>query len=392
VTNLSGRTVVVGVTGGIAAYKSCEIVSSLVKMGVNVRVVMTQNATHFVAPLTFETLSNNRVVADMFDRDFEYDVAHISLAKAADLLIIAPCTANFVGKFAGGIADDFLTTFAMAATCPVLLAPAMNTAMYESASYKDNETKLRARGVMLVDPIKGRLACGDSGSGKMAEPQAIIASAVSILSHNKDYAGKTVLITAGATREPIDPVRFVSNYSSGKMGIALAKAASLRGAKVILIHGNVNVPIDPSWTSVAVRSTEDMYREVTALYKDADIIIKAAAPCDYRIDKVSDQKIKAHSLTVSLTKNPDIAAFVGANKGKRKLVVFCAESENLLDNAKRKLLDKNADWVIANDITQEGAGFDVDTNIATLISRDKQTQLDIMTKEQLAHKILDAVK
>jgi len=391
VVNLKGKTIVVGVTGGIAAYKACEVVSLAVKAGADVRVVMTANAARFVAPLTFETLSGNRVITDMWDRDFEWNVAHISLAKAADVCIIAPCTANFAAKYAQGISDDFLSTLAQAVTCPVILAPAMNVNMLRSAAYMQNAATLGKRGVIFVGPSKGRLACGDEGEGRMSEPQEIFDKIIDVLMPKRDLAGKTILVTAGATREQIDPVRFISNYSSGKMGAALAQAAISRGAKVIFVHGNISIPVDASWSSVSVKSTQDMYNAVTAYYKEADIIIKAAAPADYAVVKAAGQKIKDGNVALQLTKTPDIAAYIGKNKGKRKLVIFCAETQNLVENAKQKLVSKNADLVVANDVTQEGAGFDVDTNIATLVTKDKIISLNKMSKRELADKILDSI-
>ena len=390
--SLSGKNIVVGVTGGIAAYKTCGIVSALVKRGAEVNVIMTANAARFVAPLTFETLSNNRVTVDTFDRSFEYNVKHISLAKKADAFVVAPCTANFAGKYANGIADDFLSTTIMAVKCPVILAPAMNANMLSSPAYRQNAETLRNRGVIFVGPSKGRLACGDDGDGRMAEPSEILIKLDEVLFPKNDLAGKTVLITAGATREAIDPVRFISNYSSGKMGIAIAERAEARGAKIIFVHGNISIPISDSWKAIPVTSTQDMYNAVADNLKDADIIIKAGAPADYKIAEKFDQKQKSTKLTINFEKNPDIAEYVGKNKGKKKLIIFSAETENLISNAKKKLTAKNADIVVANDVTQEGAGFDVDTNIATIISKDKTVSYDKMSKRDLADVILDWIR
>jgi len=387
--SLKGKSIIVGVTGGIAAYKTCEIVSSLIKRGAEVNVIMTANAARFVAPLTFETLSNNRVTIDTFDRDFEYNVKHISLAKKADAFVVAPCTANFAAKFANGIADDFLSTTVMAVSCPVILAPAMNTGMLNSPAYKQNADTLKKRGVIFVGPSKGRLACGDDGDGRMSNPSDILTKIDEVIFPKNDFAGKTVLITAGATREPIDPVRFISNYSSGKMGVMLAEACEVRGAKVIFVHGNISVLTSASWDLTPVTSTLDMYNAVVANLDKADIIIKAAAPADYKIAAKYDQKQKATKLTINLEKTPDIASYVGKNKGKKKLVIFSAETEKLVDNAKKKLIAKNADLVVANDVTQDGAGFEVDTNIATIISKDKSKSYDKMSKRELADIILD---
>lgn len=386
---LHGKVVVIGVTGGIAAYKACEVVSSLVKLGASVNVIMTKNATEFVAPLTFETLSNNRVVTDMFDREFEWEVEHISLAKKADIFAVVPCTANFVGKFASGIADDFLSTTIMACKCPILLAPAMNSNMLASTSYMENVTRLKARGINFVQPISGRLACGDVGEGKLADVGDIVDKIVLLLSPEQDYLNKTALITCGPTLEPIDPVRYITNHSSGKMGIELAKAVTSRGGKVILVLGKVSQNLDPQWMVLNVNTTDDMYHAVMDNYSKVDYIIKAAAPADYKVKLVSKEKIKTPKLTLKLEKNPDIAKAVGKVKGTKKLVIFSAETNDLVKNAKGKLKAKNADMVVANDVTMEGAGFNTDTNIATIITNSQVESLNIMSKGALSHIILD---
>lgn len=387
--NLSGKTVVVGVTGGIAAYKTCTLVSDLKKSGADVFVVMTHNAGQFVSKLTFETLSGNRVVDDMWARDFSWEVEHVSLAKRADLFVVAPCTLNVVGKLAAGIADDFLTTTLFAAKCPILLAPAMNTAMLTSAAYTDNEKILRARGYLFLYGADGRLACGDSGAGRMAEPSAILERIGTIVSPVRDYAGKTVLVTAGATQEAIDPVRYITNRSSGKMGCAIADAAARRGARVILVEGAMRVSPVESMERIPVGTTQAMCDAVLSRLPECDYVIKAAAPADYRVAQAVDRKLKASELQLHLVKNPDIAAQVGRNKGKAKLVVFSAETENLEENAAAKRLKKNADMVVANDVTAPGAGFDVDTNVAVLITADKTERLQCMQKSALAEVILD---
>jgi phosphopantothenoylcysteine decarboxylase/phosphopantothenate--cysteine ligase len=388
---LHGKTIAVGVTGGIAAYKACEVVSLLKKAGAEVHVVMTRNATEFVSPLTFETLSNNRVITDAFSRDFEYNVKHVSLSKKADLFLIAPCTANTAAKIALGIADDFLSTAVMAATCPLVLAPAMNTNMLNSAAYRENEKILKSRGVKFVETETGRLACGDSGDGRLAEPKKIVESVCSVLFPVRDYAGKTVLITAGATSEPIDPVRFITNRSSGKMGAALARAAVGRGARVIFIAGSISVVPDSDWQTERVETTQEMYDAVMNNLPAADIIIKSAAPADYRAAAPATQKIKSEKLTLEFVKNPDIAAAVGKIKGGKKLVVFAAETENLLQNARKKLKAKNADMVVANDVTLSGAGFGSDNNAATLITASDSQSTELIGKPQLAHIILDKI-
>lgn len=387
--NLSGKTVVVGVTGGIAAYKTCEVVSTLKKAGADVFVVMTENAGRFVSKLTFETLSNNPVVDDMWTRDREWEVGHVSLAHRADCIVVAPCTLNVAGKLAHGVADDFLTTTLFAAECPVLLAPAMNTSMFRSAAYRANERILKDRGYRFIYGGAGRLACGDVGEGRMAEPQDIVSAVYDILYPKRDLAGKTVLVTAGATQEALDPVRYITNRSSGKMGCALADAAARRGARVILVAGSMRVSPKESVERVSVTTTQDMFDAVVSRVQDCDYIIKAAAPADYRPEHVEGQKIKDGKLTLTFVKNPDIAAEVGRIKGKAKLAVFSAETERLEENASAKLMKKNADLVVANDVTAAGAGFDVDTNIAVLITRDKTERLPLMTKAELADIILD---
>ncbi len=391
--DLKGKCVLVGVTGGIAAYKVCELVSSLKKQGADVRVAMTENATQFVSPLTFETLSNNRVVIDTFDRNHEWEVEHVSLAKRADVCVIAPCTADFAGKLAAGIADDFLSTTVMACACPVLLAPAMNTNMLASAAYRANEETLVRRGVRFVQPESGILACGDSGKGRLAEPAAIEKAITDLLYPLRDYDGKTVLVTAGGTREPIDPVRFICNRSSGKMGIAIAKAAADRGARVLLVCGHVSVTVrDERIERTDVDTTEDMYEAVMRLLPETDIIIKAAAPCDFRPRKIESNKIKAtDGLILELERTPDIAEAVGRNKGNRTLVVFAAETQDTEKNAAGKLIGKHADMVVANDVTKKGAGFGTDTNIATLITAKSVEKLPMMSKSELANIILDRI-
>ncbi len=388
---LSGKTITVGVTGGIAAYKACELVSLLKKAGADVHVVLTEHAAQFVTPLSFEALSGNRAVTDMFDRNHDWEIGHISLARKSDLFVIAPCTANLAGKFANGIADDFLSTTLMAARCPVLLAPAMNTAMLESAAYTANEQTLRKRGVLFVSPESGRLACGDNGKGRMAEPKTIFDAVLDVLTVKRDYENKTVLVTSGGTREPIDPVRFIGNRSSGKMGAALAEAAAKRGAKVIYVAAtNAMLPSVPA-EIVPVQTTEEMRQAVNEKFALADIIIKAAAPADYSPEQPAAHKIKEKSFSLALKKNPDIAAEIGKKKGERKLVIFSAETENLEENARKKLQSKNADMVVANNVLLPDAGFDTDTNIATIITRTHAVALEKMPKSCLADVILNEI-
>jgi len=392
--NLSGKTIAVCVTGGIAAYKSCEIVSRLKKLGCNVFVVMTKNAAEFVRPLSFETLSNNRVICDMFDGDREWNVEHISLAKAADMFLVAPATANVIGKVASGIADDFTTTTIMAAEGLVVFAPAMNTVMLNSAAYRENERRLKERGFYFIESESGLLACGDSGNGRLASVDAIIDKVVSLVKPKQDLAKKRVLVTAGATRESIDPVRFLSNRSSGLMGIEVAIDAFDRGADVTLIVGNIKEELAKKIPSginlIKVVTTDNMY-EAVAASKKQDYYIFAAAPCDYKIE-YSKNKIKDKELSLKLVKNVDIASEIGKTKGKAKLVIFAAETESLIENAKNKMKTKNADMVVANDILADGAGFDIDTNIATILTKDKQIQTDKIGKKELAKIILNTVQ
>jgi phosphopantothenoylcysteine decarboxylase/phosphopantothenate--cysteine ligase len=386
------KCVVLGISGGIAAYKACSIASALTKKGVEVRVVMTKNACQFVTPLTLETLSKNKVSCDMFAPKENYDVEHISLAKAADVFLVAPATANVIAKFAHGIADDLLTSSFLASKAIKVICPAMNKDMYADEATQRNLRALKERGCIIIEPDEGMLACGDTGKGRMQEPREIVAQVEKLLYPKRDLEGKTVLITAGATREDIDTVRFISNRSSGKMGISLAQAAIERGAKVVLIAANISVEAPKQAEIIKVNTTQQMYEAVISKMEKADIIIKAAAPADYRVKQKSSQKIKAETLSLELEKNADIAAEAGKRKGDKKLVVFAAESENLLRNAAQKLKKKNADMIVANDITKEGAGFDTDTNIVTIIKADGQMKsLPLMTKRELSDIILDEI-
>ena len=390
---LYGKHVVLGVSGGIAAYKSCELVSRLKKLGADVHVIMTRNAEEFVAPLSFETLSDNKVVRGMFEEREEHDVRHVALAKLADVFVVAPATANVIAKFARGIADDMLSTTWLASDAPKLVAPAMNTAMYDDEATQDNISLLKERGVMFVEPGVGRLACGDTGRGKMAEPADIAERIREILRPVRDFEGKRVLVTSGATEEYIDGVRVITNHSSGKMGCALAEAAAERGAEVVLVHGRMSVPV-PEGVAKAVRvhTTLEMMDAVLAETEAADVIVMAAAPADYRPKETFTSKLKSETLTMEFIKNPDIAKAVGERKGGRKLVVFSAETDGLIANAKKKVASKNADLAVANDVTKEGAGFYCDTNIASLVGRNGEVrECGLMTKRELADVILDAV-
>lgn len=390
---LYGKHVVLGVSGGIAAYKSCELVSRLKKLGADVHVIMTRNAEEFVAPLSFETLSDNKVVRGMFEEREEHDVRHVALAKLADVFVVAPATANVIAKFARGIADDMLSTTWLASDAPKLVAPAMNTAMYDDEATQENISLLKERGVMFVEPGVGRLACGDTGRGKMAEPADIAERIQEILRPVRDFEGKRVLVTSGATEEYIDGVRVITNHSSGKMGCALAEAAAERGAEVVLVHGRMSVPV-PEGVAKAVRvhTTLEMMDAVLAETEAADVIVMAAAPADYRPKETFTSKLKSETLTMEFVKNPDIAKAVGERKGGRKLVVFSAETDSLIDNAKKKVASKNADLAVANDVTKEGAGFYCDTNIVSLVGRNGEVrECGLMTKRELADVILDAV-
>ena len=392
---LDGKTVVLGVTGGIAAYKSCEAVSRLRKAGAAVHVIMTRNACRFVAPLTFETLSNNPCVTDTFDRPNSWEVEHVALAKKADLLVIAPATANIMAKLAHGIADDMLSTTALATRAPVLLAPAMNTGMWEHPATRENLRVLTARGVMTVGPEGGLLACGDVGAGRMSEPAQIVEKIVEILTRGQDMRGLKVLVTAGPTREAVDPVRFLTNRSSGRMGYAIAEAAAARGAEVTLVTGPVSIPAPAGVNAVPVQSTEDLLDRMLSLCPDQDIVIQAAAPADYRPEQAAPQKLKKQGdgrLTLRLVPTPDVAKAVGESKKPgQTLVGFAAETEQLTDNALKKLDSKNLDMIVANDVTKPGAGFDVDTNIAEFITRAGREEMPLMSKRELADRILSRV-
>ena len=390
---LKGREIVLGVTGGIAAYKAVELLRLLTKAGANVHVIMTRAAQEFVTPLTFQTLSMNPVATDLFSLTSEREIGHISLADRAELVIIAPATANLIGKIANGIADDLLSTTIMATEAPVLIAPAMNVNMYQNPIYKENEERLRRHGYLFVEPARGLLACGWEGEGKLQDPEVILEEARSALSA-KDLAGERVLVTAGPTREEIDPVRFISNHSSGKMGYALARAARRRGAQVTLVTGPTCLPFPWGVDTVAVSSAEEMRADVLARFEESSIVIKAAAVADYRPETRSGEKIKKETapLAVSFVKNPDILAELGQRKGTQTIVGFAAETGSLLENAAKKLTAKNVDMIVANDISMPGAGFNVDTNIVKLLYRDGRVEeLPLLEKEELADRILDRV-
>lgn len=392
---LTGREIVLGVTGGIAAYKTAEVVSRLRKLGANVHVIMTENATRFITPLTMETMSANPVVTDTFNRPATWEVEHIALAKRAEVFVIAPATANIMAKMACGIADDMLSTTVLATKAPILLAPAMNVGMWTAEATQHNAEILKARGVRFVGPDAGFQACGDVGSGRMSESVDIVAAIQDMLCPKQDLQGLRVMVTAGGTRERLDPVRYLGNDSSGKMGFAIAAAAKARGAEVTLICGHTTATPPEGIPLVQVESTCELFDAVTGRAPDMDVIIQAAAPADYRVANPSRQKIKKEAgkpFVLELVENPDIAAAVGqAKKPGQVLVGFAAETENLLDNAQRKLAKKNLDMIVANDVTRPGAGFNVDTNIATLITRSGAVECPLQSKAALAETILDQV-
>ena len=390
---LYGKNVVLGVSGGIAVYKACEIVSRLKKLGANVDVIMTDNAREFVTPLTFQTLAKSAVVTNAFEPVKEFDINHISLAKKADIFVVAPATANVIAKFAEGIADDMLTTTYLASNAQKLICPAMNCNMYEDETTQNNMRTLKDRGALFCDSAIGLLACGDVGKGRMAEPVDIVDKIVEYLTPVQDFADKRVLITAGGTEEKIDSVRVIANHSSGKMGKAIAQAVAERGGSVVFVYGNVKVDVPTCVEkTIHVTSTQEMLDVCKAEFLSCDIAIMAAAPADYKLKKPFENKVKSDTITLELVKNPDIAKTLGENKDDKKLVIFSAETENLIDNAKAKLVKKHADLVVANDVTVEGAGFDVDTNIATIIDTDgNMTESGKVSKRELADMILDKV-
>ena len=393
--DLTGREIVLGVTGGIAAYKSAEIVSRLHHLGANVHVIMTKNATEFVSPLTFQTLSANQVVTDTFAAPEYWNVEHVALAKLAEVFVIAPATANILAKMANGIADDMLSTTVLATKAPILTAPAMNTGMWTAEATEQNVKTLKERGVLMIGPESGILACGDEGAGRMSEPEAIVEEICRILRRKQDFAGKKMLVTAGATRERLDPVRFITNDSSGKMGFAIAEAARDRGAEVTVIRGSVTAEIPAGIRMIPVESAQDLYDAMMKEAPGQDIIIQAAAVSDYRPAEQKDKKIKkvnGGNLMLELTENPDVAKAIGEKKKPGQILVgFAAETDNVEKNAQSKLKKKNLDMIVANDVTKPGAGFNVDTNIAALITADGIVEQPLQTKRQLAEKILDKI-
>jgi len=389
----NNRCVVVGVTGGIAAFKIASLVSALKKQGAEVHVVMTKNACEFVTPLTFETLSANPAVTDTFDRGAPWEVEHIALAKKADIFIVAPATANFIGKAAAGIADDMLTTTLLAAECPVVVAPAMNTAMYEDGTVQSNIEALKKKGFFVVDTGFGALACGDTGEGRMKEPEEILEYAWDVYCNHFDLAGLKILVTAGPTREKLDPVRFISSPSTGKMGYAIAQDAADRGADVTLVTGPVSIQPPAKAKTITVQSAQEMYELVISQFDKADIVVKTAAVADYRPKNVAPEKIKkGGALTLELERTPDILKELGARKKKQLLVGFAAETSDLETYALAKIKEKNLDLIAANDVTEKGAGFAADTNHIVLYNKNGQkTDFGMLSKEKTAHKLLDEI-
>ncbi len=393
---LKGKTVVIGVSGGIAVYKVCDVVSRLKKLNATVHVIMTKSACEFVAPLTFQTLSQNYVVCDMFENPKTWDVEHISLAKKADVFLVAPATANVIAKIANGICDDMLTTTIAATKAKVLIAPAMNTNMYENPIVQRNISTLKEYGYNFVEPESGRLACGDIGSGKLASPDVIVEHVEGLLKYEQDLVGKKIIITAGPTIESLDPVRYLTNRSSGKMGYSIAKVAAARGAEVTLVSGKTNIkPPAKIKNFISITSAEDMYQAVISNLDENDVVIKSAAVADYKPKQYSDKKIKKKDgdLIIELDRNKDIAFEVGKIKKDKILVGFAAETNDLIENAKGKIAKKNMDFIVANNLKESGAGFGIDTNVVSIIEKDgSMKKYPMMTKEEVANVILDKIK
>lgn len=391
---LQGKTVVLGVTGSIAAYKIASLASKLVKLHADVHVLMTQNATNFITPITFETLTGNKCLIDTFDRNFQFDVAHVSLAKKADVMLIAPASANVIGKIANGIADDMLTTTVMASTAPVLISPAMNTHMYENPIVQDNLQKLERFGYKIIAPAVGMLACHDVGAGKMPEPEMLLDWILREIVCKKDLQGKKILVTAGPTQEAVDPVRYLTNHSTGKMGYALARCAMLRGADVTLVTGPTAITPPPFVQTVAVTSAEEMYQEVTKRAAEQNAIIMAAAVADYRPATVSAEKQKkqAGDAVLPLSRTKDILAYLGEHKPAGQFLCgFSMETQHMLENSRAKLKQKHLDMICANNLKVAGAGFGTDTNVVTLIQAQKEQELPLQSKEAVGHAILDVI-
>ncbi len=391
---LKGKTVVLAVSGSIAAYKIASLASALGKLHADVQVLMTQNATNFINPITFETLTGNKCLVDTFDRNFQYSVEHVALAKRADVVLVAPASANVIGKIANGIADDMLTTTVMACKCKKIISPAMNTQMFENPIVQDNLKKLEHYGYEVIQPAVGLLACKDVGTGKMPEPETLLEYILREVAYEKDLKGKKILVTAGPTQEPIDPVRYLTNHSSGKMGYAIAKVCSMRGADVTLVSGKTAIKPPLFVDVVPVTTARDMYEAVTSRFDQQDIVIKAAAVADYRPKTISDQKVKKADgeLSIEMERTDDILKYLGEHKREDQFLCgFSMETEHMLENSRKKLEKKNLDMIVANNVKVEGAGFAGDTNIVTLITKDDETQLPLLSKEETAVEIMNKI-
>ena len=391
---LKGKTVLLGVTGSIAAYKIASLASALKKLHADVHVLMTQNATNFINPITFESLTGNKCLVDTFDRNFQFQVEHVSIAKKADVVMIAPASANVIGKLAHGIADDMLTTTVMACKCKKYISPAMNTNMFENPIVQDNLKTLEHYGYEVIQPASGYLACGDTGAGKMPEPETLLAYIEKEIAREKDLQGKKILVTAGPTQEAIDPVRYITNHSSGKMGYAIAKAAMLRGAEVTLVSGRTAIEAPLFVNVLPIVTAKDMFEAVTGISNEQDIIIKAAAVADYRPAVVSSEKVKKKEgqMSIELERTDDILKYLGENKREGQFLCgFSMETQNMISNSRAKLEKKNLDMVAANNVKEAGAGFQGDTNVLTLITQKEETSLPLMSKEDAANKLLDKI-
>ena len=391
---LKGKTVVLAVSGSIAAYKIASLASALGKLHADVQVLMTQNATNFINPITFETLTGNKCLVDTFDRNFQYSVEHVALAKRADVVLVAPASANVIGKIANGIADDMLTTTVMACKCKKIISPAMNTQMFENPIVQDNLKKLEHYGYEVIQPAVGLLACKDVGAGKMPEPETLLEYILREVAYEKDLKGKKILVTAGPTQEPIDPVRYLTNHSSGKMGYANTKVCSMRGADVTLVSGKTAIKPPLFVDVVPVTTARDMYEAVTSRFDQQDIVIKAAAVADYRPKTISDQKVKKADgeLSIEMERTDDILKYLGEHKREDQFLCgFSMETEHMLENSRKKLEKKNLDMIVANNVKVEGAGFAGDTNIVTLITKDDETQLPLLSKEETAVEIMNKI-
>lgn len=391
---LKGKTVVLAVSGSIAAYKIASLASALGKLHADVQVLMTQNATNFINPITFETLTGNKCLVDTFDRNFQYSVEHVALAKRADVVLVAPASANVIGKIANGIADDMLTTTVMACKCKKIISPAMNTQMFENPIVQDNLKKLEHYGYEVIQPVVGLLACKDVGKGKMPEPETLLEYILQEVAYEKDLKGKKILVTAGPTQEPIDPVRYLTNHSSGKMGYAIAKVCSMRGAEVTLVSGKTAIKPPLFVDLVPVTTAREMYEAVTGRSDRQDIVIKAAAVADYRPKTISEQKVKKTDgeLSIEMERTDDILKYLGEHKRANQFLCgFSMETEHMLENSRKKLKKKNLDMIVANNVKVEGAGFAGDTNIVTLITGDDETQLPLLSKEETAVEIMNKI-